>query len=98
MLPTLVDLDTLQDRRVIFRDHNIREMYTYILPNINSTQGETSTEDYGDGEPPTNSSNQSDVLSMTHDYSNSVDGNLLLNIFDDNYADLVKQEPDPSGE
>ena len=42
MLPAPVDLDTLQDRQVVFWDHNIREMYMYILPNLNSAQ-ETST-------------------------------------------------------
>ena len=97
MLPAPVVLDTLQDRHVVFRDHNIREMYMYILPNINSAQ-ETSTEAYVESEGPSTVNNQSDVLSTTHEYSNGVDaksGNLLLNIFDDSYADLIKQEPDP---
>ena len=97
MLPAPVDLDTLQDRRVVFWDHNIREMYMYILPNLNSAQ-ETSTEAYADSEEPPNINSQSDVLSTTLEYSNGVDtksGNLLLNIFDDSYADLIKCEPDP---
>ena len=83
MLPAPVDLDTLQDRRVVFRDHNIHEMYMYILPNINSAQ-EISTEAYVESEGPSTVNNQSDVLSTTHEYSNGVDaksGNLLLNIF-----------------
>ena len=97
MLPAPVDLDTLQDRCVVFQDHNIREMYMYILPNINSAQ-ETLTEAYVESEGPSTINNQSDVLSTTHEYSNGVDaksGNLLLNIFDDSYADLIKRELDP---
>ena len=97
MLPAPVDLDTLQDRRVVFQDHNMQEMYMYILPNLNSAQ-ETSTEAYADNEEPPNINSQSDVLSTTLECSNGADaksGNLLLNIFDDSYADLIKRESDP---
>ena len=97
MLPAPVDLDILHDQRVVFWDRNIQEMYMYILPNLKSAQ-EISTEAYADNEEPPNINSQSDVLSTTLEYSNGVDtksGNLLLNIFYDSYADLIKRESDP---